>query len=76
MFCYSIHIANAYKIVRKELEDIRDHKIELENLAILSYLRHLNILELLTLYIYKDKHNFITPLAKGGTLTNLFTSDR
>jgi len=71
-----MHTANAFKIVRKELEDIGDHEIELENLAILSHLRHPNILELLASYTYKDKHNLVTPLAEGGTLADLFTSDR
>jgi len=70
-----MHPTNAYKLVRKELENIKDHKIELENLAILSYLRHPNILELLALYTYKDKYNLVTPLAEGGTLTDLFITN-
>jgi serine/threonine protein kinase len=66
----------SYKLVRKELENITDHGIELENLAILSQLRHPNVLELLASYTYKEKHNLVTPLAKGGTLADLFASDR
>jgi len=76
MFCHSMHAANACKLVRKELENIGDHKIELENLAILSHLRHPNIIELLASYTYKGKHNLVTPLAEGGTLANLFASNR
>ena len=71
-----MHGINVYKLARKELENIKDHGIELENLAILSHLRHPNILELLASYTYKDKHNLVTPLAEGGTLADLFASDR
>ncbi|KAF2474368.1 kinase-like protein [Lindgomyces ingoldianus] len=64
------------RLVRKELDDAGSHRIELENLAILSHLRHPNILELLASYTYKGKHNLVFPLAEGGTLAELFASDR
>lgn len=64
------------RLVRKELENIEDHEIELQNLAILSHLRHPNILGLLASYTYKGKHNLVAPLAEGGTLADLFTNDR
>ncbi|KAF3000785.1 hypothetical protein E8E13_005487 [Curvularia kusanoi] len=64
------------KLVRKELEHSGNHRIELENLAILSHLRHPNIVELLASYSHDGKNNLIFPLAEGGTLFDLFNQER
>ncbi|OAL55032.1 kinase-like protein [Pyrenochaeta sp. DS3sAY3a] len=63
------------KLVRKELGNTGNHRVELENLAILSHLRHPNIVELLASYTYDGRHNLIFPLAEGGTLHELFNHD-
>ena len=64
------------KLVRKELEHSEDHRIELENLSILSHLRHPNIVELLASYTHNGKNNLIFPLAEGGTLSELFSQEQ
>ncbi|KAI1074718.1 kinase-like protein [Whalleya microplaca] len=68
------------RLVRKELNQV-DHKFEHQNLAILNHLKHPNILELLTSYVYienenKKKYNLVFPLADGGTLEKLFQEER
>lgn len=62
--------------MRKELDNVGNHKAELENLAILSHLRHPNLVELLASYTYRGKNNLVFPLAEGGTLAKLFEGDR
>ena len=64
------------KLVRKELEHSEHHRIELENLSILSHLRHPNIVELLASYTHIDKNNLIFPLAEDGSLHDLFKQER
>lgn len=64
------------KIVRKEMKVARDHEAELENLSILNHLKHPNIVEVLTSYTRKDRHNLIFPLAEGGTLDDLLSTER
>ena len=61
-----------FKPQRKEAE----YELELQNLSILKLLKHPNIVELLGSYTYRGKHNFIFPLARGGTLADLFKSAR
>ncbi|KAH7080742.1 kinase-like domain-containing protein [Paraphoma chrysanthemicola] len=60
------------KLVRKALDNAADHRVELDNLAILSHLRHPNIVELLASYTHNEIHNLIFPFAEGGTLEKLF----
>ena len=65
--------------MRKEFKPLRteaEYELELRNLSILKVLKHPNIIELLGSYTYRDKHNFIFPLARGGTLADLFKSAR
>jgi serine/threonine protein kinase len=50
--------------------------IELKNLAILNHLRHPNIVELLSSYKYGGRYNLIFPLADGGDLADLLTTER
>jgi serine/threonine protein kinase len=65
--------------VRKEFKPQRkkaEYELELRNLSILRLLRHPNIVELLGSYTYRGKHNFIFPLARGGTLADLLKCAR
>ena len=65
--------------MRKEFKPLRkkaEYELEFRNLSILKLLKHPNIIELLGSYTYRDKHNFIFPLARGGTLADLFKSAR
>ncbi|KAF2468700.1 kinase-like protein [Lindgomyces ingoldianus] len=58
------------RLVRKEIEDENMHEVELENLSILSLLKHPNILDLLASYKHKGKCNLIFPYASGGNLAD------
>ncbi|EWC47292.1 hypothetical protein DRE_03411 [Drechslerella stenobrocha 248] len=49
---------------------------ELRNLSILNELKHPNIIELLTSYTYKGKHNLIFPFVEGGNLESLLNKER
>lgn len=65
--------------MRKEFKPQRneaEYELELRNLSILKLLKHSNIVELLGSYTYRGKHNFIFPLARSGTLADLFKSAR
>jgi serine/threonine protein kinase len=42
----------------------------------LKLLKHPNIVELLGFYTYRDIHNFLFPLARGGTLADLLAGKR
>ncbi|KAK6337821.1 hypothetical protein TWF696_001300 [Orbilia brochopaga] len=53
-----------------------DYTKELRNLSILNELKHPNIIELLTSYTYKEKHNLIFPLVQGGNLGTFFRGER
>ena len=67
------------EVVRKEFKPQRkeaEYELELRNLSILKLLKHPNMVELLGSYTYRGKHNFIFPLARGGTLAHLFKSAR
>lgn len=67
------------QVVRKEFKPqrkIAEYELELRNLSILRLLKHPNIVELLGSYTYRGKHNFIFPLARGGTLADLLKSAR
>lgn len=67
------------QVVRKEFKPRREkaeYELELRNLSILRLLKHPNIVELLGSYTYRGKHNFIFPLARGGTLADLLKSAR
>ena len=70
-----MQLADSSKLVRKELTH-HDHSIELENLAILSHLKHPNIVELLGSYRYGERFNLVFPLAEGGNLATLFKRER
>ena len=67
------------KVVRKEFKPQREeieYELELRNLSILKILKHPNMVELIGSYTYRGKHNFIFPLARSGTLAELFKSAR
>jgi serine/threonine protein kinase len=68
--------ADFSKCAQKELDNADDHRLELNNLAILNHLKHPNIVELLASYTYQGKHNLLFPLAKGGTLAALLHTGR
>ena len=53
-----------------------EFELELRNLSILRLLKHSNIVELLGSYTYRGKHNFIFPLARGGSNADLLKSTR
>ncbi|EPS45912.1 hypothetical protein H072_98 [Dactylellina haptotyla CBS 200.50] len=57
------------------VEDQNDYKKELRNLSILNELKHPNIIELLTSYTHKGKHNLIFPFIPGGNLATFFRSE-
>ncbi|KAG8528202.1 uncharacterized protein KY384_007119 [Bacidia gigantensis] len=65
--------------VRKEFHPLTtkesDYKIELRNLSMLNSLRHSNIIEVLSAYTYKGKHNLIFP-ALSGDLSTLLECER
>jgi serine/threonine protein kinase len=62
--------------VQKEIECADTHRRELDNLAILNYLRHPNIIDLLASYTYQKKHHLLFPRAEHGTLAALLTTPR
>lgn len=68
------------KLVRKEFRPTStseaDYEIELRNLSILKLLKHPNVIESLGFYTYRDRHNLLFPLARGGTLANLLAGNR
>ncbi|KAF1990667.1 kinase-like protein [Aulographum hederae CBS 113979] len=67
------------QLVRKELSAHRkeaEFNTELRNLTILKSLRHPNIVEILCSYTHGGKHNFIFPLAQGGTLAKMMRLPR
>ncbi|KAK6523676.1 hypothetical protein TWF281_001651 [Arthrobotrys megalospora] len=49
---------------------------ELRNLSILNELKHPNIIELVTSYTYRGKHNLVFPLMEGGDLGGLLRGTR
>jgi serine/threonine protein kinase len=66
--------------VRKEftstINDKEDWQKELHNLSLLSELKHPNIVEILSSYTHRRKHNLIFRLASHGDLTTLFSKSR
>ena len=52
-----------------------DYEIELRNLSILNHLKHPHIIEVLSAFTYRDRHNLIFP-AMGGDLATLLESER
>lgn len=52
-----------------------NYEKELRNLNLLNELRHPNIVELLSSYTHRGKHNLIFRLACDGNLTNLLEND-
>ncbi|KAI3323108.1 kinase-like protein [Xylariaceae sp. AK1471] len=57
-------------------DDKEEHGNELRALSILNELRHPNIIELLTSYTHKGRHNLIFPLVQEGSLENLLQEVR
>jgi serine/threonine protein kinase len=43
---------------------------------VLSHLKHPNIIELLSAYTYRGKHNLIFPLARGGNLASFLQNEQ
>lgn len=67
------------QVVRKEFKPFRkksEYDLELRNLSILRVINHPNIIKLLGSYTYRDNHNFIFPLARGGTLADFLNQSR
>ena len=52
------------------------YEAELHNLGLLNELKHPNIVELISSYTYKGKHNFLFPLASDGDLNALLTREQ
>lgn len=74
---YRVDPADSYKLVRKESEASQvDFELELENLAMLKYLKHPNIIELLGSYTHDSKYNLIFPKASCGDLAELLKKPR
>ena len=67
------------QLVRKEFKPYSDSKsdyeLELRNLSILKLIKHPNIIELLGCYTYREKHNLVFPLARGGSLADFLRGD-
>jgi serine/threonine protein kinase len=62
-------------IIRKQVEcrqrdDMAVFQKELENLSLLSYLKHPNIVQLYCSYIYRQRQNLIFAVADGGSLAD------
>lgn len=68
------------KIVRKEFKattsSLGSAQAEHRNLALLSHLKHPNIVELLNFYTFRNQHNFLFPLASHGDLARLLSSEK
>ena len=66
------------KIVRKELKTVGNTRAEFEkelyNLSMLKMLRHPNLIEMLTAFTFKGRHNLLFPKADGKTLSHLLES--
>jgi serine/threonine protein kinase len=65
-------------VIRKEFTyNGRDGKSafekELENLALLTNLKHKNIVEMYCAYNYRDRYNLVFAFARGGSLKDMFT---
>ncbi|KAK6513882.1 hypothetical protein TWF506_008313 [Arthrobotrys conoides] len=53
-----------------------DYAKELRNLSILNELKHPNIIQLVTSYTYRGKHNLVFPLMEDGDLGKLLRGSR
>ncbi|KAF3167920.1 hypothetical protein TWF225_006663 [Orbilia oligospora] len=53
-----------------------DYAKELRNLSILNELKHPNIIQLVTSYTYRGKHNLVFPLIEDGDLGKLLRGNR
>ena len=68
------------EVVRKEFKaptsSSDSAEAEHRSLALLNYLKHPNIVELLNVYTFRHQHNFLFPLASQGDLTKLLCSEQ
>jgi hypothetical protein len=68
------------QLVRKEFRprstSKTEYELEIRNLSFLKLLKHPHIVELLGCYTYRDRHNLLFPLARGGTLADLLSADK
>ncbi|KIW13609.1 hypothetical protein PV08_08799 [Exophiala spinifera] len=66
--------------IRKELKaDVatqHDYELELRNLSTLRLMKHPYLVDLLACFTYRDRYNFIFPLAIGGSLADMFLGRR
>ncbi|CAG9998448.1 unnamed protein product [Clonostachys byssicola] len=70
-------LLNNTQFVRKELKTNGSHERELEVLAILSTIKHPNIIQLLGSYTYDKKyHNLLFPCAEHGSLKKFISEDK
>ena len=73
-----VMLKDGREVVRKEFKTLTSSsdsaEAERRNLALLNYLKHPNIVELLNVYTFRHKHNFLFPLASHGDLTKFLCS--
>ncbi|EXL66196.1 serine/threonine protein kinase [Fusarium oxysporum f. sp. conglutinans race 2 54008] len=70
----------ALQVIRKQIEcgredDMVIFKKELENLSLLTHLKHPNIVQLFCSYSYRQRHNLIFAVAEGGSLADYLDND-
>lgn len=53
-----------------------DYELALRNLSILRLLKHPCLVDLLACFTYRERYNFIFPLADGGSLADLLSGKR
>lgn len=72
--CHRLPLEN-HKVIRKQIEcgnseDMAIFLKELENLSLLTHLKHPNIVQLYCSYIYRQRYNLIFAVANGGSLAD------
>ncbi|KAK0712750.1 kinase-like domain-containing protein [Lasiosphaeria miniovina] len=69
-----------HEAIRKQIKYREKHNLdfqkELKSLALLTHLKHPNIVQLYCAYEYRQVYNFIFALADSGSLANLLNGER
>ncbi|GAB1319486.1 hypothetical protein MFIFM68171_09696 [Madurella fahalii] len=77
--CHRLPSQN-HEVIRKQIivrdKHMLDFQKELKNLALLTHLKHPNIVQLYCAYKYRQQYNLIFAVADGGSLADLLNGER
>ncbi|KAK4210546.1 kinase-like domain-containing protein [Rhypophila decipiens] len=77
--CHRLPLQN-HEVARKQIRHgekrVSDFQQELRNLALLTHLKHPNIVQLYCAYQYRQEYNLIFAVADGGSLADLLNGKR